>query len=65
MFWKPKAFASLFEETMATVDPVARMKKLAVADRMIMEGMPFIRLVNQSKDFMLKPYVKTCQKVCR
>lgn len=58
MFWKPKAFDQLVKETKATVDFAVRMKKLAEADRMIMEGMPLIPLVDDSRDLMVKPYVK-------
>ena len=51
----------LVEETRATVDPAARMKKLAVAGRLIMEGMPFIPLVKESKDFMTSPMSRICR----
>ena len=58
MFWRPAALIKLMEEAKGTVDRAARLRKLADADRMIMEGMPMIPLIFDSADYMVKPYVK-------
>jgi oligopeptide transport system substrate-binding protein len=58
MFWRPAAFATVFEDAMGTVDRTVRLRKLADADRMIMEGMPLVPLVFDSADVMRKPYVR-------
>ncbi len=58
MFWMPPAFAKKMSEAKATVDPATRLRRVAEADRMIMEGMPLVPLFHNAWDYMIKPYVK-------
>jgi MarR-like DNA-binding transcriptional regulator SgrR of sgrS sRNA len=37
----------------------ARMEKLEECDRLVMEGMPVIPLIDNWDDIMMKPYVKS------
>jgi oligopeptide transport system substrate-binding protein len=57
-FWNPDAFTRLAEDAKGTVDRATRLKKVAECDRMVMEGMPIIPLIDNSWDYMSKPYVK-------
>lgn len=55
--WEGTAYFSALEAANGTLEPAARLKRLADCEAMLMQDMPIIPLMREQSNYLLKPYV--------
>jgi oligopeptide transport system substrate-binding protein len=59
--WQDRRYGALLADANSTIDPAARMKKLAEAESYLLKAMPIIPLFFDAWTYLQKPFVRGMQ----